>query len=68
MWWKYKTLLYGYRQLHCSRKKTDDIYKGITEVVETRFDTSNFESDRALPNGKSKKLIRLMKDELGWQW
>ena len=32
--------------------KTDDIYKGITKDVETRFDTSNFETDRSLPKGK----------------
>ena len=29
--------------------KTDDIYKDITENVETRFDTSNYELDRPLP-------------------
>ena len=32
--------------------KTEDIYKDIAEDVETRFDTSNFEIDRPLPNGK----------------
>ena len=36
--------------------KTKDIYKDIAEDVETRFDTSNFEIDRPLPNGK--KIIR----------
>ena len=45
--------------------KTDDIYKNIAEDIETRFDTSNFELDRPLPEGKNKKLIGLMKDELG---
>ena len=45
--------------------KTDDIYKDIAEDVETRFDTSNYELDRPLPKGKNKKLIRLIKDELG---
>ena len=30
--------------------KTDDIYKGITEDVKTRFDT--FELDKPLPEGK----------------
>ena len=39
--------------------KTDDIYKQITEDVETRFDTSN--NDK----GKNKKVIGLMKNELG---
>ena len=45
--------------------KTDDIYKDIAEDVETRFDTSNFEIERPLPKAKNRKLIRLMKDELG---
>ena len=34
--------------------KTEDIYKDIAEDVETRFDTSNSEIDRPLPNGKKK--------------
>ena len=46
---------------------TDDIYKAIAEDVETKFDTSNFEIDRPLPKGKSKKVIGLMKHELGGQ-
>ena len=45
--------------------KTDDIYKDIAEYVETRFDTSNYELDRSLPKEKNKKVIELMKDELG---
>ena len=45
--------------------KTEDIYKDIAEDVETRFDTSNYELDRLLPKGKNKKVIGLMKDELG---
>ena len=32
--------------------KTDDIYKDIAEDVETRFDTSNYESDRRFPKEK----------------
>ena len=47
--------------------KTEDIYKGVAEDVETRFDTSNFELDRLLPKGKRKKVIGLMKEELGGQ-
>ena len=43
--------------------KADDIYKDITEDVETRFDTSNSEADRPLPKGKNKKVIGLMKNE-----
>ena len=45
--------------------KTNDIYKDIVEDVETRFDTSNYELGRSLPKGKNKKVIGLMKDELG---
>ena len=45
--------------------KTDDIYKGIAEDVETKFDTSNYELDKPLPKIKNKKVIGLMKDELG---
>ena len=47
--------------------KTDDICKDIAEDVETRFDTSNFEIDRPLLEGKNKKIIGLVKDELGGQ-
>ena len=45
--------------------KTDDIYKDIAEDVETKFDTSNYELDRPLPKGKNKKVVGLMKGELG---
>ena len=45
--------------------KTDGIYKAIAGDVETRFDTSNYELDRPLPKIKNKKVIGLMKDELG---
>ena len=45
--------------------KTDDIYKGIAEDVETRFDTSNYELERLLPKGKDKNVVGVMKDGLG---
>ena len=45
--------------------KTDDIYKDIAKTVETRFDTSNYQLDRPLFKEKNKKLIGLMKGELG---
>ena len=45
--------------------KTEDIYKDIAEDVETRFDTSGYEPNRLLLIGKNKKVIGLMKDELG---
>ena len=44
--------------------KTEDFYKDIAEDVEKRFDTSGY-CDRPLPVGKNKKVIGLMKDELG---
>ena len=43
--------------------KADYIYNDISEDVETRFDTSNFEIHRR--KGKNEKVIRLMKDEVG---
>ena len=45
--------------------KTEDFYKDIADDVEKRFDTSNYEVNRPLPAGKNKKVIGLMKDELG---
>ena len=50
--------------------KTEDFYKDIANDVEERFDTSNYEVNgiafnRPLPTGKNKKVIGLMKDELG---
>ena len=45
--------------------KTNDIYKDIAEDVETRFDISNYELHWPLPKRKKKKVILLMKNELG---
>ena len=45
--------------------KTEGFYNDIANDVEKRFDTSNYEVDRPLPTGKNKKVIGLMKDELG---
>ena len=45
--------------------KTNGFYKDIANDVEKRFDTSNYEVNRPLPTGKNKKVIGLMKDELG---
>ena len=45
--------------------KTGDIYEDITEDVETRFDTSSHDLEKPLQKGKNKKVIDLMKDELG---
>ena len=44
--------------------KTKDFYKDI-ENVKKRVDTSNYTFDRPLPTGVNKKVIGLMKDELG---
>ena len=45
--------------------KTEDFYSDIAEDVEARFDTSGFTEPRPLPMGENKKVIELMKDELG---
>ena len=45
--------------------KTEDFYKDISENVIERFDTSNYINDRPLPIGVNKKVLGLMKDELG---
>ena len=47
--------------------ETEDFYKDIADDVESRFDTSGYRNDgsRPLPVGKNKKVIGLMKDELG---
>ena len=42
--------------------KTEDFYKDISNDVEKRFYTSNYEVNRPLPTGKNKKVIELMKD------
>ena len=46
---------------------TEDFYRDIAKDVEKRFDTSGYSKDenRPLPIGKNKKVIGLMKDELG---
>ena len=45
--------------------ETDNFYKDIADDVESRFDTSGYIPDRPLPVGENKKVIGLMKDELG---
>ena len=45
--------------------KTEDVYEDIADDFEKRFDTSNYSVNRPLPTGKNKKVIGLMKDELG---
>ena len=45
--------------------KTENFYKDIADDVEARFDTSGYVLDRPLPVGTNKKVIGLMKDEVG---
>ena len=47
--------------------KTEDFYEDIAKDVESRFDTSNYreEDKRPLPIGVNKKVIGVVKDELG---
>ena len=46
--------------------KTDDFYKDIADDVKDRFNTSGYIiPNRPLPVGLNKKVIGLMKDELG---
>ena len=71
---------YDYKKLKCVEKtklyymdtdssiiyrKTDYIYKDFAEDIETRFDTSTYELDRALQKGKDKNVIGLAKYEWG---
>ena len=37
--------------------KRNDFYKDISNDVENRFDTSNYEVNRPLPTGKNKKSL-----------
>ena len=53
MLYLYRKLLY--RSFHLI--KTDGIRKDISEVVETRFDTSNYELDEPLPKERIKNWI-----------
>ena len=45
--------------------KTDDFYKDIADDVKDRFNMSGYNPNRPLPVGLNKKVIGLMKDELG---
>ena len=72
-WYDYVKPKYGNRVKLCYMDtdsfimniKTNDFYKDIFIDVDKRFDTSNYEINRPLPTGKNKKVIGLMKDELG---
>ena len=45
--------------------ETEDFYKDIAEDLLARFDTSGYNPNRPLAVGLNKKVIGLMKDELG---
>ena len=45
--------------------KMNDFDKDISNDLQKRFDMSNYEVNRPLLIGKNKKVIGLMKDELG---
>ena len=45
--------------------ETDDFYKDIAEGVKDRFATSGYNPNQPLPVGLNKKVIGLIKDELG---
>ena len=72
-WYDYMKPKYGDNVKFCymdtdsfiTHSKTEDFYKDIIDVVEKRFDTSNYEVNRPLSTGKNKKVIGLMKYELG---
>ena len=74
-WYDYIKPKYGKKtKLYCMDRnsfiiliKTKDFYKNITDDAEKRLDTSNYETalNIPLPTGKKKKVIGLMKDELG---
>ena len=65
-WYDYMRQKYNDNVKLCSMNiETEDFYNDITNDVEKRFDTSNYECDRPSPTGNNKKVIGLMKDELG---
>ena len=73
LWYDYMKPKYGNRVKLCYMDtdsfimniKTNDFCEDIANDIEKRFDTSNYETNRPLPIGKNKKVIGLMKDELG---
>ena len=45
--------------------KTEDFYKDIANEVKKRFDTSNYKVDSPLAMGEKKKVLDMMKNQLG---
>ena len=59
-----EALLHGHR-LFGYKIKTEGFYADTADDVPARFDTSGYCPNQPLPIGLNKKVIRLMKDELG---
>ena len=74
-WYDYIKLKYGenanfviwIKTASLSMQIQDILAKDIAKAVDERFDTSSFEIARPLPLGKNKKVIALIKDEVGAQ-
>ena len=72
-WYNYIKPQYGEKAKSCymdtdpfiAHVKMEYIYKDISEDVQKRFDTSNYEVDRSFPTGKNKTAPGVMKEELG---
>ena len=64
IWWKSKIAFLD-TDSFIVHIKENYIHKGNAEDVETRFDTSNYEFNGILLNGRNKKINSVMKDELG---
>ena len=72
-WYDYIAPKYQYNAKLCKMDtdsfiiniKTEDFYEDSANDVEKRFDTSNCKVNIPLPKGKNKKVIGLMKVELG---
>ena len=58
-------LSYMDTQIFIIHIKTEDVYENIENDLEKRFDTSNYGVERPLPTGKNKKVIELMREEVG---
>ena len=73
LWYDFMKSKYGKRAKLCYMDtdsfiiniKTDDFYEDISENVMERLDTSNYIYNRPLPKNVDKKVLGLMKDELG---
>ena len=73
LWYDFMKSKYGNRAKLCYMDtdsfiiniKTDDFYEDISENVMEKFDTSNYIYNRPLPKNVDKKVLGLMKDELG---